>query len=159
MWPHLYFYIACAIIVMLVFIEIPMRLCFFLLASLLLMPTAHADTPLSNYDVAVRQAYMRETKSQCLARMRASTDEIIVCGEVERRDRYRMTKGGYVLPDVVNAQSPAEKSLETKAMVAASQSTVGVGYTSFLSGIKRGYLRDSYKLVRSAIAGQDADDE
>jgi hypothetical protein len=142
-----------------------MRFTTALLAALIITPVAAradtAETSIAGYDSSVRKAYVRETKSQCLARMRASTDEIIVCGEVERRDRYRMTKGGYVLPDIAIIQSPAEKSLETRTMVAASQSAVGTGYISFLGSIKSGYLRGSYKLVSKLMAGEDpdADDE
>lgn len=140
-----------------------MRLTTVLLAMLTVTPVAAraetVETSIVAYDMSVRKAYMRETKSQCLARMRASTDEIIVCGEVERKDRYRMTKGGYVLPAYSIIQSPAEKALETNNMVAASQSATGTGYISFLSGIKRGYLRGSYKLVSKLMAGEDADSE
>jgi hypothetical protein len=142
-----------------------MRLTIALLAGLIMTPFAvcadTVETSIAAYENSVRKAYARETKSQCLIRMRATSDEIIVCGEVERRDRYRMTKGGYVLPDAAVLQSPAEKFLETKAMVAAAQGAVGAGYTSFLSGIKRGYLRGNYKLVSQLFAGEDpdADDE
>jgi hypothetical protein len=132
-----------------------------LLAGMILAPMAAladtAETSISAYNSSVRKAYARETKSQCLARMRASTDEIIVCGTVERKDRYRMTKGGYVLPEIAIIQSPAERFHETKALIAASQNNVGAGYTSSLTGIKSGYLRGSYKLASKIAAGEDPD--
>jgi hypothetical protein len=134
----------------------------FLAISITSPGMALADLPdanITDYDAKVRKAYVRETKSQCLARQRASTTDIIVCGEVERKDRYRVARGGYILPDVAVIQSPAEKFHETKALIAASQSAVGAGYTSSLTGIKKGYLRGSYRLVTKMIAGEDPDAE
>jgi hypothetical protein len=139
----------------------PVRLEAALLAGMMLAPLiALADTAeitVAAYNSNVRKAYTRETKSQCFARMRTTTDEIIVCGELDRKDRYRITKGGYVLPSIAIIQSPAERFLETKALIAASQSNIGTGYTSSLVGIKRGYLRGSYKLASKLAAGEDPD--
>jgi hypothetical protein len=137
-----------------------MRLYLFLLMALpLFAPAARADTLLADYDATVRKSYARETKSQCLARARTTTAEIVVCGERDRKDRYRMTKGGYILPELAIVQSPAEKFLQTQTMIAAAQSSVGTGYTSSLAGIKQGYLRGSYKMVAQAMAGEDLDAE
>jgi hypothetical protein len=139
----------------------PVRFEAALLAGMMLAPIIvladTAEITVAAYDGSVRKAYARETKSQCLARMRASTDEIIVCGTVERKDRYRMTKGGYALPTAAIIQSPTERFLETKALIAASQSNIGTGYTSSLTGIKKGYLRGSYKLASKIAAGEDPD--
>jgi hypothetical protein len=134
-----------------------------LLAAMIASPVSVlADVPdaaLAAYDSSVRRVYARETKSQCLARQRTTTDDIIVCGQIDRKDRYRVTRGGYVLPDIAQIQSPSEKFLAANAMVAAAQSTVGSGYSSSLTGIPRGYLRGSYKLVTRMIAGEDPDAE
>ncbi len=117
------------------------------------------DTNLAAYDSNVRKVYARETRSQCLARMRRSTTEITICGAVERKDRYRTTRGDYMLPEAAIVQSPAEKFLESQTLIAQSQSTVGAGYSSSLAGIKRGYLRGSYKLVTQLVKGEDQGDE
>jgi hypothetical protein len=141
----------------------PVRFKATLLAGLLLAPLAAladtAETAITAYDSSVRKIFVRETKSQCFARMRATTEEIIVCGAVERKDKYRTTRGGYDLPSIAIIQSPAERFHETKALIAASQNNIGAGYTSSLAGIKKGYLRGSYKLVSKALAGEDADTE
>jgi hypothetical protein len=133
-----------------------------LLAGMVLAMPALADTAgsvLAHYDSSIRKAYVKESKSECLARARRSPDEIVVCGEVDRKDRYRTTRGGSILPSLGIIQSPAEKFHETKALIAASQNNVGIGYTSSITGIKTGYLRGSYKLATKIAAGEDPDSE
>jgi hypothetical protein len=143
----------------------PVRLEAALLASAILAPITvlaqTAETTAASYDARVRKTFARETKSECLARMREATTEIVVCGERERKDKFRMTRGSYVLPTIAVIQSPAERFHETKALIAASQNNVGAGYTSSLTGIKKGYVRGIYKLVSPTLAGKDpyAEDE
>jgi hypothetical protein len=131
----------------------PLALCF-------LAAPAFADTTaaaLAEYDETVRRVYIKETKSECLARARQTPDEIVICGEIERRDRYRLQKSGTVVIEDMIVQSPAERFLATKSAVAASQSAVGSGYTSSLAGIDSGYIRRSYKVVTNMFKGKDPD--
>jgi hypothetical protein len=136
-----------------------MRLCLLPFLPLFVAP-AFADTAstaLASYDGSVRKAYEKESKSQCLARARRSPDEIVVCGEVERKDRFRLQKSGTVVIQEHAVQSPAEKFLSAQSAIAASQSTVGTGYTSSLANIGSGYIRRSYKVVTNMFKGEDPD--
>ncbi len=131
-----------------------------LILAVLLAPPARADTThtmLSTYDGTVRKVYAKESKSQCLARARRTLDEIVVCGQVERNDRFRLQKSGTIILEQSIILSPAERALATQSLINQSKSAIGTGYTSSLAGIESGYVRRSYKVATNMFKGQDPD--
>jgi hypothetical protein len=116
-----------------------------------------AEEALAAYTVSVGQAYARETRSQCLARMRSTTSEIIVCGARDRNDRFRLRKSGTVIIEETKILSPVERVLETQKMVQYSKRTVGIGYESVAIPAEQGYARRSYVIVTNLVNGVDPD--
>lgn len=120
-----------------------------------------ASESLGAYDQIVTHSIMRESRSECLARARVSK-EIVVCGPVQRYDRYRLYRSGATIIVETPQFSPAEAALAMKSDVDRSLSAVGFGYRSTLADTveqQRGLLRRTYGKAVNMVAGHDPDDE
>jgi hypothetical protein len=119
-----------------------------------------AEPDIADLGAIVNKAAVGETKSECLARARKSRDEIIICGAIERYDRFRLHRSGTPLIVERRSQSPAERALETRDIAARSQAAVGFNYRSTLADTveaNRGKLRRTYATASNLFLGRDPD--
>ena len=133
---------------------------FCLLMLIAAAPALAAGPETTGFETIVRKAATGEKKSECLARARTSRDEIIICGEVERFDRYRLYRSGAPILIEDRPQSPAERALEARDIAARSQAAVGFNYPSTLAdtvNANRGKLRRTYAAASNLFLGRDPD--